>query len=51
MSLYAKHTGGERELASEETERESVSEAEHMIKREVAKINRFTLTFKLNANR
>jgi hypothetical protein len=42
MGLYAKCNGGERELASRETERQSVLEAEHMRKREVASVQRST---------
>jgi hypothetical protein len=42
MGLYAKHSGGERELVSRETERECVWEAECMRKREVASVQRST---------
>ncbi len=38
--LYAKLNGGERELASGETEKESVWETEHRRKREVASVQR-----------
>ncbi len=39
--LYAKHNGGERELASGETKKESVLETERRRKREVASVQRF----------
>ena len=46
MVLYAKHNGGERELASGETERECVCERGRAYEKEGssigAKINRFT---------
>jgi hypothetical protein len=42
MGLYAKWNGGERELASGQTERECVWEAEHVRKREVASVQRST---------
>jgi hypothetical protein len=42
MGLYAKENGAERELAYRETarQRESVCEAEHIRKREVASVQR-----------
>ncbi len=38
MGLYAKCSGGERELANGETERECVWEAEHMRKSEIVSV-------------
>jgi hypothetical protein len=40
MGLYSKCNGGERELASRETERECVCEAEHIRKRETVSVQR-----------